>query len=260
MNGSSDNQPSLADPSSLSSSTSSLLSSSSYSSLQPSGNCFTIEAHLPLDKTNIQQFEKFQRLLTRLDYTYNHNQNMATTALPPLSTSSTSNIQDRYLFRSLSNDNQRSTARKSKYNSNRNPIASTTPPSMRKRYKFSSTPQDQNTNNTDVYKFSTSPTEQRSQSTGSDRYYFRPDDSTRKPEQRLTYVRSGDGLEQRNVTFIDGASTTPDKHSSQTIIPDTPYLFSKPTESQRYPSATSSVNPEGKRRRKDNCHSVIVYK
>lgn len=243
MNGSSDNQPSLADPSSLSSSTSSLLSSSSYSSLQPSGNCFTIEAHLPLDKTNIQQLEKFQRLLTRLDHAYNQNQNMATTALPPPTTSSTSHIQDRYLFRSLSNENQRSTARKSKYNSNRNPTSSTTPPSLRKRYKFSSVSTDQNNNN--VYKFSTSPTEQRSQSTGSDRYYFRPDDSTRKPDQTLTYVRSGHGLEHRNVTFIDGTSTTPDKRLSPAIIPDTPYLFSKPTESQRHPSATSSVNPEG---------------
>ena len=93
MNGSSDNQQSLADPSSLSSSTSSLLSSSSYSSIQPSGNCFTIEAHLPLVKNKIEQVEKFQRLLTRLDHVYNNQTTMATTALPP-----SSHIPDRYLF------------------------------------------------------------------------------------------------------------------------------------------------------------------
>ncbi len=250
MNGSSDNQLSLADPSSLTSSSSSLFSSSSsYSSINTSGNCFTIEAQLPLVKNKIEELEKFQRLLSRLDHVYN-NQNMTTTALPP---PSSSHIQDRYLFRSLSNDNQNSrisssTTKKNKLNNN--PTPSTTPPSLKKRYKFSPVSTDQNNNN--VYKFPNGQTEQRSHSTDSDRYYFPPDDSNKKPQQTLTYVRSGSGLEQRAVTFIDGTSATTDKVLSPTksiqpatIIPDTPYLFSKTKESQRHPSATSSVNPEG---------------
>lgn len=246
MNGSSDNQPSLADPSSLSSSSSSLFSSSSYSSVNNNGNCFTIEAQLPLVKNKVEELEKFQRLLTRLDTVYNNNKNMSTTALPP---PSSSHIQDRYLFRSLSNDNQNSrisstTPRKNKLSNN------PTPPSLKKRYKFPTVTTDQNNNN--VYKFPNGQTEQRSHSTDSDRYYFSPDESIKKPQQTLTYVRSGSGLEQRAVTFIDGTSVTTDKISSPTksiqpttIIPDTPYLFSKTTESQRHPSATSSVNPEG---------------
>jgi hypothetical protein len=254
VNGSSDNQQSLADPSSLSSSSSSLFSSSSYSSNNPSGNCFTLEAHLPLVKNNIEQLAKFKRLLSRLDTVYNNkNSNMATTALPP---STTSHIPDRYLFRSLSNDNQTSripsaTARKNKVNPN-NPASSTTPPELKKRYKFSSNTPDQNNNN--VYKFPNGQTEQRAHSTDANRYYFPPEDSTKKPQQTLTYVRSGTGLEQRAVTFINGTSATTDKISSPTtksiqpttITPDTPYLFSKAAESQRHPSATSSVNPEGK--------------
>jgi len=248
VNGSSDNQPSLADPSSLTSSSSSLFSSSSYSPINTGGNCFTIEAHLPLVKNKVEELEKFQRLLSRLDSVYN-NQNMTTTALPP---PSTSHIQDRYLFRSLSNDNQNSripspTTKKKKLNTN--PTQSTTPPSLRKRYKFSSVSTDQNNN--DVYKFPNGQTEQRSHSTDSDRYYFPPDDSIKKPQQTLTYLRSGSGLEQRAVTFIDGTPVTTDIISSPIksiqptiIVPDTPYLFSKTTESQRHPSATSSA--EGK--------------
>jgi hypothetical protein len=163
VNGSSDNQPSLADPSSLSSSSSSLFSSSSYSSINHSGNCFTLEAHLPLVTNNIEQLSKFKRLLSRLDNVYN-NQNMSTTALPP---PSSSHISDRYLFRSLSNDNNKSRTKKNKLN---NPIPSSTPPSERKRYKFSSNDvTDQNNNN--VYKFPNGQTEQRSHSTDSDRYY-----------------------------------------------------------------------------------------
>lgn len=255
MNGSSDNQPSLADPSSLTSSSSSLFSSSSHSSLTPSGNCFTIEAHLPIVKTKVEELEKFHRLLTRLDNVYNNNnnnQNMTTTALPPQSSST--HIQDRYLFRSLSNDNK---TRKNKLSNN--PILSTTPPSSNKRYKFSSPKTDQNNN--DVYKFPNGHTEQRSHSTDSDRYYFSPDDSIKKPQQTLTYVRSGSGLEQRAVTFIDGTSVPTDKISPSTksiqptiITPDTPYLFSKTTESPRHPSATSSINPEG------NILTIIITK
>ena len=239
MNGSSDNQPSLADPStSISSSSSSLLSSSSsFSSLTTSGNCFTLEAHLPLVKNQVERLEKFQRLLTRLDQVYN-SPTMATTALPPPS----SRIQDRYLFRSLSNDNQKSTSRKTKSNDN--------PPSFRKRYKFSPISTDQNNNS--VYKFPNGQTEPRSLSSDSDRYYFPPDESIKRAQSTLTFIRSGAGSEQRAVTFIDGQAipteriSSPAKSSHQTTItPDTPYFFSKPTESQRQPSATSPVHPEG---------------
>jgi hypothetical protein len=236
VNGSSDNQPSLADPSSLSSSSSSLFSSSSYSPNHSSGDCFTIEAHLPLVKNNIEQVEKFQRLLSRLDHVYNNNnQNMSTTALSP---PSAAHVTDRYLFRSLSNDNQNSRIAATKKNKQSN-----TPPSLRKRYKFSAVATDQNNN--DVYKFPNGQAEQRSHSTDSERYYFPADDTSRKPQQTLTYVRSGSGLEQRAITFIDGASTTKSTQSTS-IMPDTPYLFSKTTESQRQPTATSPVNPEGK--------------
>ena len=256
MNGSSDNQPSLADPSSISSSSSSLFSSSSDSSLTNSKNCFTLEAHLPLVRNQIERLEKFQRLLTRLDQVYNH-QNMTTTALPPPSASS--HIQDRYLFRSLSNDNQKSATRKTKLNIN--PTGSNTPPSLKKRYKFSSASTDQNNNN--VYKFPNGQTEQRSHSTDSDRYYFSPEDSMKKPQQTLTYVRSGSGLEQRAVTFIDGTSekiSTPIKSLQQTTItPDTPYLFSKTTESPRHPSTTSSVNPEGMRYTSNRKQAFTIY-
>ncbi|CAF1311454.1 unnamed protein product, partial [Adineta steineri] len=259
VNGSSDNQQSLADPSSLTSSSSSLFSSSSYSSNNnnTSGNCFTLEANLPIVKNNIEQVEKFKRLLSRLDHVYNNNnnnnnnQNMSTTALPPPISSSKSHITDRYLFRSLSNDNQNSriptATRKNKLSNN---PTSETPPALRKRYKFSAAATDQNNN--DVYKFPNGQNEQRSHSTDSERYYFPPDDSIKKPQQTLTFVRSGSGLEQRAVTFIDGASATNEKISTSTTksiqptsnVPDTRYLFSKTTDSQRQPSATSSVNPE----------------
>jgi len=251
VNGSSDNQQSLTDPSSLSSSSSSLFSSSSYSPVNTPGNCFTLEANLPLVTNKIEQLEKFKRLLSRLDNVYNHNQNMTTTALP----STSPHITDRYLFRSLSNDNQNSrisstTPRKNKLSNN--PTTSSSPPSLRKRYKFAPVAKDQNNN--DVYKFPNGQTEQRSHSTDSDRYYFPSGESNKQLEQTLTYVRSGSGLEQRAVTFIDGKSATSDKISlpttksiqPSTLIPDTPYLFTKTTESKRQPSATSSVIPEGK--------------
>lgn len=249
MNGSSDNQPSVADPStSISSSSSSLFSSSSsFSSLTTSGNCFTLEAHLPLVKNQVERLEKFQRLLTRLDQVYNQ-QTMATTALPP-PPSSSSRIQDRYLFRSLSNDNQKPAGRKMKSNDN--------PPSSRKRYKFSPASTDQNNNN--VYKFPNGQTEPRSLSSDSDRYYFPPDEPIKRAQSTLTYIRSGTGSEQRAVTFIGGQPTPTERISSPaksphqtTITPDTPYLFSKPTESQRHPSATS---PEG-----IHLVSVILFK
>ena len=251
VNGSSDNRPALAEPSSFSSGTSSLFSSSSSLSIDTSGDCYTIEAHLPLAKNNAEQLEKFHRLLSRLDTVYNQ-QIMSTTALPP----SSSHINDRYLFRSLSNDNNPARPGATRKNKLPNPPSSSTatPPEQRKRYKFAPGATDQNNNS--VYKFPTTHGEPRSHSTDSSRYYFPPDESAKKSQQTLTYVRAGNGLEQRSVTFIGGTPTAADKLLSPStksiqptaIAPDTPYLFSKTTDSERYPSATSSsVHPEGKR-------------
>ena len=244
MNGSSDKQPSLADPSSISSS-SSLFSSSSSSSLDAAGNCYTLEARLPLVTQKSDRLEKFHRLLTRLDHVYNHRK-MSATTLPP----SSSHYTDRYLFRSLSNDNHHgrgsssNATRKTKLTNGTD--ATSTPPAQRKRYKFSSITADQNNN--DVYKFPNGQGEQRSQSTDStNRYYFPPDDAAQKSQQTFTYVRSGNALEQRSVTFIDGMPTMSDKISlplaksitPATITPDTPYLFSTIPE-------PPSVSREGK--------------
>ncbi|CAF0807335.1 unnamed protein product [Rotaria sp. Silwood1] len=254
VNGSSDNQQSLADPSSLSSSSSSLFSSPSSSSLtNTSANYFTLEAHLPLVKNKVEQLEKFKRLLSRLDNVYNsnNNQKMSTSALPP---PSPAHITDRYLFRSPSNDNRLSrksstTTKKTKLH-NIPTSSSSTPPSARKRYKFSSGTTDQNNNN--IYKFPNEHTEARSHSTDSDRYYFPSNDSTKQPQQTLTYIRSGNGLESHKITFINGTSSTTDKTllpitksiQPTSIIPDTPYLFSKTTESHPHSTLTSPANPE----------------
>ncbi|CAF3643377.1 unnamed protein product [Rotaria sordida] len=265
VNGSSDNQQSLADPSSLSSSSSSLFSStSSSSSNNTSANYFTLEAHLPLVKNKVEKLEKFQRLLSRLDNAYNsntnnnnnnNNQNMSTSALPP---PSPIHITDRYVFRSPSNDKRVSRispttttgTRKNKLSNNPKSSSSSTPPSARKRYKFSSVTTDQNNNN--VYKFPNEQTELRSHSTDSDRYYFPSTDPTKQPQQTLTYIRSGNGLEPHTITFIEGKSSKIDKTSlptskstqPTTIIPDTPYLFSKTKEPHPHSTLTSLVNPE----------------
>ncbi|CAM2717941.1 unnamed protein product [Rotaria socialis] len=258
VNGTSDNQQSIADPSSLSSSTSSLFSSSSSPSLANTGdNYFTLEARLPLVKNKVEQLEKFKRLLLRLDSVYNSNSNnnnnnnnnsqaMSTTTLPPPS----SHISDRYLFGSPSNDNRASrmsattrATRKTKSN-HQNPVSSSsTPPLTRKRYKFSSAAIDQNNNN--VYKFPNEHIEPRSHSTDSDRYYFSTDDSLKQPQKTLTYIRSGNGLEPHTITFIDGTSSIAEKISlPTTIVTDTPYLFSKTSESQAHPSITSPVSQQ----------------
>lgn len=169
---------------------------------------------------------------------------MSTTALQPPS----SHITDRYLFRSLSNDsgsNRNSSSRKTR-------LPQPTP-SQRKRYKFSTNPTDQN--DISVYKFPTSTNEVRSHSTDSNRYYFTPDNAAAQSKQKLSYIQTGNGLEQRPVSFIGGTVTPIDKTLSATkstpttnLTPDTPYLFSKPKETQRNQSATSSpAIAEGKR-------------
>ncbi|CAF5205857.1 unnamed protein product, partial [Rotaria magnacalcarata] len=126
-----------------------------------------------------------------------------------------------------------------------NPVSSssTPPPLTRKRYKFSSAAIDQNNNN--VYKFPNEHIEPRSHSTDSDRYYFSTDDSLKQPQKTLTYIRSGNGLEPHTITFIDGTSSVAEKISlPTTIVTDTPYLFSKTSESQAHPSITSPVSQE----------------
>jgi hypothetical protein len=151
---------------------------------------------------------------------------MSTKTLLP---SSSSHITDRYLFRSQSNDKHTST-RTRQNKSNHSPSLS------KKRYRFSSTDTSQH-NNKNVYKFPNKQSERRSHSSDSSRYYFSPDNTYITPQQTLTFARSGSGLEQRSVTLIDGTST---------ITSDTPYLFSKTTESQRYPSRTSRfIIPDG---------------
>jgi hypothetical protein len=119
--------------------------------------------------------------------------------------SSSSLITDRYFFRSHSNDTRISSKMKSD--------GSSSP--KRKRYKFSSTKTEQYPN---VYKFSTN--QNRSYSSDSNRYYFSLENTTRYPQQTLTYLRSGTNREPRSVTFVEGSST---------FLSDTPYCFSTTT-------------------------------
>ncbi|CAF4842556.1 unnamed protein product, partial [Rotaria magnacalcarata] len=48
----------------------------------------------------------------------------------------------------------------------------------------------------------------------------------------LPHARSRSGLEQRSVTFMDGTST---------FLCDTPYTFSKTSDTLKYPSTTSTL-------------------
>ncbi|CAF5056111.1 unnamed protein product, partial [Rotaria magnacalcarata] len=136
-----------------------------------------------------------QRLISRFNKIYNNNKSkMSTKTLLP----SSSHINDRYYFCSHSTMNK-----KSKYKSD------TTPPSLRKRYKFSSGNGDQYRNK-NIYKF---PANQPSRKT-------------------LPHARSRSDLEQRSVTFMEGTST---------FLCDTPYTFSKTSDTLKYPSTTSTV-------------------
>jgi hypothetical protein len=133
---------------------------------------------------------------------------------------SSSHIPDRYFFHSQSNDRRISSKNR----------LDTTSPSRRKRYKFSSTNNQQHSN---TYKFPTHANEKRSYSSDSTRYYF----PFQNPQQTLTYRRAGSSFEQ----------------PSGTSISDTPYLFSTTTtttttKSQKYPSTTTTfLHSEGKR-------------
>jgi hypothetical protein len=134
-------------------------------------------------------------------------------------------ITDRYHFRSQSNDTRLSSKNKS----------DRTSPTQRKRYKFSPTYTEQYDN---IYKFPTNQYGKRSHSSDSNRYYFPSENLTQYPQQTLTYLRSGSGLDQRSITFIDGSSS---------YTSDTPYLFSRTTKSQRYPTTTSTyIHSDGK--------------
>jgi hypothetical protein len=146
---------------------------------------------------------------------------MSTQTLLPAS----SHINDRYDLRSQSNDTRLTSKNKLDNKS----------PSQRKRYKFSNKNTEQYT---DIYKFPTNENRKRSRSSDTNRYYFSLENSIQNPQQTLTYLRCGSGLEPRSVTFVDGSST---------FISDTPYLFSKTTKSHRYPTTTSTyIQSDGK--------------
>ncbi|CAF2033517.1 unnamed protein product [Rotaria magnacalcarata] len=115
--------------------------------------------------------------------------------------------------------------KKSKYKSD------TTPPSLRKRYKFSSGNGDQYRNK-NIYKFPANQAEPRSYSTDYNRYYFPLDNSIKPSRKTLPHARSRSGLEQRSVTFMEGTST---------FLCDTPYTFSKTSDTLKYPSTTSTL-------------------
>ncbi|CAF3139432.1 unnamed protein product [Rotaria sp. Silwood2] len=193
--------------------TSSLSSSSSIDE-----NQFKFETHLPVVTRKTKSLKKFKRLISRLDKIYNKKKMSTKTLLP-----SSSHITDRYFFRSYPyNTKNKRLLSKNKLD--------TTPPLLRKRYKFSSTNTDQyNTKN--IYKFPTNQFEKRSHSIDPNRYYFPLDNSIINSRQKLTYLPKTNDFEQNSITFMEGTST---------FISDTPYLFSKTTETQQYPSTTST--------------------
>lgn len=202
-------------------------SSSSSSSSSINENQLTLEVHLPLASNKSKQLKKFHRLLSRLDKIYNKKEMSTKTLLP-----SSSHINDRYFFHSHSNiPNNTRLSTKTKLND----ISS--PSSLSKRYKFSSTNTEQYDDK--IYNFSTNQTEQRSHSSDSNRYYFPPDSSIKNSQHTLTYLRSGSGLGQRSMAFIEGGTST--------SMSDTPYLFSKTSETQQYPSTISTfIHPDGR--------------
>ncbi|CAF4417413.1 unnamed protein product, partial [Rotaria magnacalcarata] len=60
----------------------------------------------------------------------------------------------------------------------------------------------------------------------------RRDNSIKPSRKTLPHARSRSGLEQRSVTFMEGTST---------FLCDTPYTFSKASDTLKYPSTTSTV-------------------
>jgi hypothetical protein len=129
---------------------------------------------------------------------------------------------DRYLFRSHSHEVNRGAQKN-------------TSPILRNRYRFSPSKAERYD---DVYKFPNRSIELRSQSSDSDRYCFPAPDVRPYPPPLLIYPQSGRGFEQQSTSVSNGTSTA---------MSDTPYLFSKTQESQRYPSTASSlIYPDGK--------------
>ncbi|CAF4404984.1 unnamed protein product [Rotaria socialis] len=166
-----------------------------------------------------QPGKKSQRLTSHFNKIYINKNNkikMSTKTLLP----SSSHINDRYYFCSPSTMNK-----KSKHKSD------TTPPSLRKRYKFSSVNGDQYRNK-NIYKFPANQSEPRSYSTDCNRYYFPLDNSIKPSRKTLPHARSRSGLEQRSVTFMEGTST---------YLCDTPYTFSKTSDTLKYPSTASTL-------------------
>lgn len=129
---------------------------------------------------------------------------------------------DRYLFRSHSHDVARRTPKN-------------TSPILRNRYRFSPSKPERYD---DVYKFPNRPIELRSQSSDSDRYCFPAPNVRPYPPPLLIYPQASHGFEQQSTSLSNGTSTG---------MSDTPYLFSKTPDSQRYLSTTSSLMyPDGK--------------
>ncbi|CAF3554936.1 unnamed protein product [Rotaria sp. Silwood1] len=206
-----DNQLILSETSSLSSFSSSI-----------NQNHFTLETKLPLVITKSESLKRFKRFISHLDKIY-HKKKMSTKTLLP--SSSSSHITDRYFFRSYSHNTKKTRL------SSKNKFDDTTSPLLRKRYKFSST-NTEPYNHNNIYKFPTNKYEKRSHSIDSDRYYFPLDNSIKNSQQTLTYIPKSNNFEQHSMTFMDGRTST--------CISDTPYLFSKTTETQQYPSTTST--------------------
>ncbi|CAF0833022.1 unnamed protein product [Adineta ricciae] len=133
---------------------------------------------------------------------------MSTKTLFPSAT----HINDRYFFH---------TKRSTKHKSNQ------TSPLLTKRYKFSSTTQAD-----PIYSSSTQQIGQRSHSSDSNRYYFSSDSTMKYSPLTFTYLPTGSYFEPRSMKLVEEATTI--------LTSDTPYLFSNTTESDRYPSTTST--------------------
>ena len=134
---------------------------------------------------------------------------------------SSSHINDRHLFRSHSNE----TTKTRFVSKNRLSHVS----SILTKRKFSS--KSMNQYDKTIYKFPTNTIERRSCSYDPDRYYFPPNNFNR-------YPRSGSKIEQRSIAFMEDIST---------LISDAPYLFSRTTDTQKYPSTISTfIHPESK--------------
>ncbi|CAF0904241.1 unnamed protein product [Didymodactylos carnosus] len=221
---------------------------------------FHLKPHITDESTNLQ-LQKFKRLLKRLELVYSNTNDdkpviaantlpkmSAVTILPPptmLSDTTKQPVSDRYLFRS-------SNRKKKGYS------YSSTPPTLRKRYKFSKTTNNEQHDtdsqsdheHTNVYRFrkngkttgsSANSLDQRSVS--SDRYDFSLDKENIAAAKTLTFVRSGRDLETRSITYIHGKQQQSDNEVKKSTM-TTPYLFPPTIEQKnmRHPSHTSSFD------------------